>query len=78
MSLHLSDLKGTVASFLTEVGLIEPPTATALQGALPPLSPEQQLLVDCYRSGQIEAWAWQQHLDEDPVLASHFAGTRYA
>lgn len=39
---------------------------------LPPLSDEQLLLIECYRSGQIEESAWQEHLDEDSDLAAHF------
>jgi hypothetical protein len=27
---------------------------------------EQELLVDCYRSGQISERQWQEHLKEDP------------
>ncbi|WP_081161403.1 hypothetical protein [Ensifer aridi] len=72
MALHISELKGTVTSLLAEIGLIEPVRTNASAQPVPPLSPEQQLLVECYRSGQIEHWAWQQHLDEDPVLAAHF------
>jgi hypothetical protein len=29
---------------------------------------EQELLVDCHRSGQISEWQWQEHLKEDPKL----------
>ncbi len=29
---------------------------------------EQELLVDCYRSGQISERQWQEHLKEDPKL----------
>lgn len=25
-----------------------------------------QMLLDCFRSGQISAWQMQQHMDEDP------------
>lgn len=71
MSLHIPKIDGIVTSLLTEVGLLNAATDAPNQ-TLPPLSPEQQALVDCYRSGQIEPWAWRQHLDEDPVLAAHF------
>lgn len=37
----------------------------------PPLSRYQELLILCYHSGQIEPSAWQEHLREDPVLASY-------
>ncbi len=39
---------------------------------LPPLNKQQLLLVDCYRSGQIDESAWQEHLDEDSDLAAYF------
>jgi hypothetical protein len=39
---------------------------------LPPLSTAQLLLIECYRSGQIEESAWQEHLDEDSDLAAYF------
>jgi hypothetical protein len=39
---------------------------------LPQLSEQQLLLIDCYRSGQIEESAWQEHLDEDSDLAAYF------
>ncbi|OAP46494.1 hypothetical protein [Sinorhizobium americanum] len=71
MSLHVSGIKGTVASFLAELGIIEP-VADVSTPSLQSLSPERQLLADCYASGQIEEWAWQRHLDEDPVLAAQF------
>jgi hypothetical protein len=29
-------------------------------------------LIECYRSGQIEESAWQEHLDEDSGLAAYF------
>jgi hypothetical protein len=72
MSLHVPELKGILTSLLAELGLAESATTGASGEALPALSPEQQLLVDCYRSGQIEPWAWRQHLNEDPTLAAHF------
>jgi hypothetical protein len=34
-----------------------------------PLTEEQKLLIECYRSGQIEEWAWAEHLAEHPNLA---------
>ena len=30
---------------------------------------EQELLVTCYRSGQISERQWQEHLKEDPKLS---------
>jgi hypothetical protein len=39
---------------------------------LPPLSEQQLLLIECYRSDQIEESAWQEHLDEDSDLAAYF------
>jgi hypothetical protein len=29
---------------------------------------EQELLIACYRSGQINERQWQQHIAEDPTL----------
>lgn len=72
MALHYTDVRGTLVSFLAEVGLIEPSVEATAVDPAPPLSPEQQLLVECWQSGQIEPGAWQRHLDEDPVLAAHF------
>ena len=42
------------------------------QPELPPLNEEQLLLIECYRTGQIEESAWQEHLDEDSDLAAYF------
>lgn len=42
------------------------------QPGLPVLNEQQLLLIDCYRSGQIEESAWQEHLDADRDLAAHF------
>ncbi|MDH6268683.1 hypothetical protein M2360_004090 [Rhizobium sp. SG_E_25_P2] len=35
------------------------------------LNGEENLLLMCYRSGQIEEWAWEQHRSEHPRLAAH-------
>lgn len=47
-----------------------PPSAVVTE---PPfrLTSAQRLLLDCYRSGQIEPWAWKQHLNEDRMLPVH-------
>ncbi|MDQ0455028.1 hypothetical protein [Rhizobium paknamense] len=74
MSLHVSDLRGSLVSLLTEMGLMEPETARTEAHELPPLSSEQELLLACYRSGQMEEWAWQAHLDHDAVLADYWRG----
>lgn len=42
------------------------------EAQLPPPNMQQWLLIDCYRSGQIEQSAWQGHLDEDSDLAAYF------
>lgn len=71
MSLHVADIKGTITSFLAEIGLADPEKIEAMDD-LPEINTQQQLLLACYRSGQIEPGAWQAHLDRDPVRAAHF------
>ncbi|AXV16028.1 hypothetical protein CYG48_10190 [Neorhizobium sp. SOG26] len=73
MSLHVSDIKGTITSFLVEVGLADPEKVVANEAHPPLLTREQELLVQCYRSGQIDADQWRIHLEEDPALAAYFA-----
>jgi hypothetical protein len=36
---------------------------------------QQQLLIACYRSGQITERQWQEHLKEDPKLRDAWLGT---
>lgn len=36
-----------------------------------PLRQEEELLLVCYRSGQIPESAWQEHLSEHPALRDH-------
>jgi hypothetical protein len=73
MSLHVSDIKGTITSFLVEIGLADPEKVEAQDAHLPLLTAEQELLIQCYQSGQIEPDQWQRHLEQDPALAAHFA-----
>lgn len=40
------------------------------------LTEEEQLLLDCYRSGQIEEWAWTEHLAEHPGLSAYLQRSR--
>lgn len=40
---------------------------------LPPLSMSQEMLMLCFLSGQVEASAWREHLEEDQILAAHFS-----
>lgn len=72
MSLHISELKGSLYSFFAELGLVETEARHDERSDLPQLTLEQELLIQCYQSGQIEHWAWEQHLDHDRVLAAHF------
>jgi hypothetical protein len=72
MSIHYADVKGGLVSLLAEIGLVEPNVEATAVEPLPPLSAEQELLVACWRSGQIEPSVWLGHLNEDPVLAAHF------
>lgn len=72
MAMHYTDIRGTLVSFLAEIGLVGPNVEATATDPVPPLSTEQELLVECWRSGQIEPAVWWQHLDEDPVLAANF------
>ncbi|MGG7516463.1 hypothetical protein ACQ3G6_01085 [Allorhizobium undicola] len=74
MSLYVSDLRGSLVSLLTEMGLMEPEAVRAEAHELPPLGSDQQMLVSAYLSGQMEEWAWQAHLDHDPVLSAYWRG----
>ncbi|MBB1247817.1 hypothetical protein [Rhizobium sp. G21] len=63
MSFHFS-----AHEILEALGLVQ---KQAEQHALPPqLNDEEELLLACYRSGQIGEWAWSQHVAEHPALAS--------
>ena len=74
MSLHYADVKSGWVSFLAEIVSVEPSVEATATQLVQPLSDEQELLVSCWRSGQIEPEAWQRHLDKYPVLAAHFRG----
>lgn len=41
------------------------------QAELSPLTTEEEMLLACYRSGQIEAWAFLEHLEEHPNFRNH-------
>jgi hypothetical protein len=47
--------------------------ARSLSEAVAPLSMSQQMLMLCFISGQIEHSDWVKHIEEDPVLATHFS-----
>ena len=53
----------TLDNLLAELDTIWP--ATGL------LNEDQQLLIEAYRSGQIDEEEFQQHLSEDPALANY-------
>jgi hypothetical protein len=40
------------------------------------LTEEERILLDCYRSGQIEEWAWTEHLAEHPGLSAFLQRSR--
>lgn len=33
-----------------------------------------QQLIECYLSGQMEEWAWQEHLEIEPGLGDMYSG----
>lgn len=64
MSFHFS-----AHEILEALGLVQKQPE---QQPLPPkLTEEEDMLLSCYRSGQIEEWAWTQHLAEHPALAAY-------
>lgn len=64
MSFHFS-----AHEILEALGLVQKQPE---QHPLPPeLTEEEDMLLSCYRSGQIEEWAWTQHLAEHPALAAY-------
>ncbi|KQW54799.1 hypothetical protein [Ensifer sp. Root127] len=38
----------------------------------PQLNEDQRLLIQAYRSGQVQEAAWQEHLELDPELARYW------
>ncbi|MCW8061202.1 hypothetical protein [Agrobacterium tumefaciens] len=45
----------------------------SLSEVVAPLSMSQQMLLLCFISGQIEHSDWIRHMEEDPLLATHFS-----
>ena len=52
MAMHYTDIRGTLVSFLAEIGLVGPNVEATATDPVPPLSTEQELLVECRRSAR--------------------------
>ncbi|MBZ9817271.1 hypothetical protein [Mesorhizobium sp. CA7] len=63
MSIHFT-VSGLTRNLIHSLGLDH-------EHALRPLTPEQNLLLDCYLAGQIPDSAWNDYVFEMPELEKH-------
>lgn len=67
-----TELRVQLFGLLMALGVTEPiatPDITMVESA-------QLALVECYRSGQMEEWAWQEHIRECPELKARLESAR--